>query len=199
MERATTWPVSAKNLQEVPVVDQCPTDFTNWLRRIYCTTPGRLFPHRLAGLSPRSVSDLSRRHWRSMWPSRHATSRRCRATYVAVAPQVSHRLVLEPIDEHWTRLTHGEKFYGLLIALVRSTLSSTLKTSYEAMNVVPKACEEPVPALSLRAITVERFLKLGYYRTSLERLRFPQGHERNARPRSLAFWDLTTRSQGSET
>jgi hypothetical protein len=58
-----------------------------------------------------------------------------------------HYFVLESIDEHQTRLTHGEKFSGLLVGLVRSTLSTTLKAAYEAMNVALKQqAEQKQPA-----------------------------------------------------
>lgn len=48
-----------------------------------------------------------------------------------------HYFLLEAVGEHRTRLTHGEKFSGLLVGLLSSTLSST-KAGFESMNVALK-------------------------------------------------------------
>jgi hypothetical protein len=48
-----------------------------------------------------------------------------------------HYFLLEPIGEHRTRLTQGEKFSGLLVVLLGGMLSST-KEGFEAMNTALK-------------------------------------------------------------
>ena len=48
-----------------------------------------------------------------------------------------HYFLLEPIGEKQTRLTHGEKFSGLLVGLLGSTLAAT-SAGFEAMNTALK-------------------------------------------------------------
>ena len=48
-----------------------------------------------------------------------------------------HYFVLEPIGEKQTRLTHGEKFSGLLVGLLGSTLAAT-SAGFKAMNTALK-------------------------------------------------------------
>jgi hypothetical protein len=48
-----------------------------------------------------------------------------------------HYFLLEPIGQHQTRLTQGEKFSGLLVGPLSGMLSST-KAGFEAMNVALK-------------------------------------------------------------
>ncbi len=55
-----------------------------------------------------------------------------------------HYFLLEPIEEQRTRLTQGENFTGLLVALLSSTLSST-KAGFEAMNMALKLQAEQKP------------------------------------------------------
>jgi hypothetical protein len=52
-----------------------------------------------------------------------------------------HYFLLEPLDENRTRLTHGEKFSGLLVGLLGSMLPAT-KRGFEAMNAALKAQAE---------------------------------------------------------
>src|SRR6476619_1479216 len=48
-----------------------------------------------------------------------------------------HYFLLEPIGEKQTRLTHGEKFSGLLVGLLGSTLAPT-SAGFKAMNTALK-------------------------------------------------------------
>jgi hypothetical protein len=48
-----------------------------------------------------------------------------------------HYFLLEPIGSDRTRLTHGEKFSGILVGLFGGTLSAT-ENGFQAMNVALK-------------------------------------------------------------
>lgn len=48
-----------------------------------------------------------------------------------------HYLLLEPVGSERTRLTHGEKFSGILVGAFGGALSAT-EDGFEAMNVALK-------------------------------------------------------------
>lgn len=48
-----------------------------------------------------------------------------------------HYFLLEPLAEDKTRFTHGEKFSGFLVGLVRGTLAAT-EVGFQAMNAALK-------------------------------------------------------------
>ena len=52
-----------------------------------------------------------------------------------------HYFLLAPVGEGRTRLTHGEKFTGLLVGPLRATLAAT-EAGFEAMNAALKAQAE---------------------------------------------------------
>ncbi|MGJ0508022.1 MAG: SRPBCC family protein [Methylocystis sp.] len=48
-----------------------------------------------------------------------------------------HYFLLEPLDDRRTRLTHGERFSGLLVSLLSGMLPAT-RQGFEAMNLALK-------------------------------------------------------------
>lgn len=63
------------------------------------------------------------------------------------APHGEHVILLEPLGEGRTRLTHAEKFSGLLVGPLRKILAAT-EVGFKAMNAALKreAERRPQPA-----------------------------------------------------
>ncbi|MCF2972057.1 SRPBCC domain-containing protein [Synechococcus sp. Nb3U1] len=53
-----------------------------------------------------------------------------------------HRFQLETLGEHRVRLTHSERFSGLLLPLLSKSLDTTVRQGFEAMNQALKSRAE---------------------------------------------------------
>lgn len=59
-----------------------------------------------------------------------------------------HYFCLEDLDDAGTRLVHGERFSGVLLALLRASLAEPTRKGFEAMNQALKARVEQKEALT---------------------------------------------------
>lgn len=53
-----------------------------------------------------------------------------------------HYFVIEPLDANQVKFIHGERFSGILVSLLKSSLDGRTRAGFEAMNLALKARAE---------------------------------------------------------